>query len=100
MSVGCDDSGGQEGQEVREIAEGFAAQLSEQERMLIILQGELYDGSWEAMLKDLRNRLEGKPYIFRLVHRIQDDIVRIEKLKAFEAEHKVRLSEYVRPPGV
>ena len=99
MKVVCDDSGGQEGQDVRERAGAFVAQLSEQERMLIILQSELYEHSWDAMLEDLRNRLEGKPYIFKLANRIQDDIGRIEKLRAFEAEHAVTLSDFVQPPG-
>ena len=74
------------------------AQLVEEERMLIILQGELYEHSWQAMLNDLRNRLEGKPYIFKLAHRIQDDINRIEKLKDFEEKHQVKLSDFVKPP--
>jgi hypothetical protein len=48
------------------------------------------------MLDDLRNRLDGKPYIFKLVHRIQDDIERIEQMMEFEAAHKIDLTDYVR----
>jgi hypothetical protein len=47
------------------------------------------------MLDDLQNRLEGKPYIFKLVNRIQDDIERIKQLRRFEQEHGVDLAEYV-----
>ena len=69
--------------------------LSQEHRMLVVLKAQLYGGSWEPMLDDLRNRLSGKPYIFKLVHRIQDDIERIEQMRKFEAEHGVDLTDYV-----
>ena len=47
------------------------------------------------MLDDLRNRLAGKPYIFKLVNRIQDDIKRIEQMQEFESEHNIDLADYV-----
>jgi hypothetical protein len=73
----------------------YVSRLGEEHKMLIALKVQLYGGSWEPMLDDLRNRLDGKPYIFKLVHRIQDDIERIEEMQRFEAEHKVDLAEYV-----
>jgi hypothetical protein len=73
----------------------YVRTLSEEHKMLVALKAQLYDGSWDAMLDDLRNRLAGKPYIFKLVHRIQDDIERIEQMRKFEAEHEVDLAEYV-----
>jgi len=69
--------------------------LSQEHRMLVVLKAQLYGGSWDPMLDDLRNRLVGKPYIFKLVHRIQDDIGRIEQMRKFEAEHSVDLTDYV-----
>ncbi len=69
--------------------------LSEEYRMLVVLKAQLYGGSWEPMLDDLRNRLAGKPYIFKLANRIQDDIERIEQMKRFEAGHNVDLADYV-----
>jgi len=69
--------------------------LSLEHKMLVALKSQLYGGSWESMLEDLRNRLVGKPYIFKLVHRIQDDIERIEQMRTFEAEHNVDLADYV-----
>ena len=72
--------------------------LSAEHKMLVALKAQLYGGSWEPMLDDLRNRLAGKPYIFKLVHRIQDDIGRIEQMQKFEAEHNVDLAEYVESP--
>lgn len=76
----------------------YVGRLSVEHRMLVALKAQLYDGSWDAMLDDLRNRLAGKPYIFKLVHRIRDDIERIEQMQKFEAEHKVDLAEYVELP--
>ncbi len=73
----------------------YVHRLSEEHKMLVALKAQLYGGSWEPMLDDLRNRLAGKPYIFKLVHRIQDDIERIEEMQKFEAEHKIDLAEYV-----
>ncbi|MFC1677670.1 hypothetical protein ACFL3G_11495 [Planctomycetota bacterium] len=80
-----------------EAVSSFVSGLSEQ-RMLIILKAQLYDGSWEPMLEDLRNRLQGKPYIFKLANRIQDDIERIEGMAAFEAEHNIDLADHVSLP--
>ena len=76
----------------------FVKGLSEEQRMLVVLKAQLYGGTWEPMLDDLRNRLTGKPYIFKLVDRIQDDIERIEQMKKFEAEHNVDLADYVDLP--
>lgn len=77
----------------------FIAQLAQEEKMLVVLQRELYEESWQAMLADLRNRLDGKPYIFKLANRIRDDIARIERLKAFEEQHGVKLADYIEPPS-
>jgi len=92
------DKHGQEGRADQASVAAFVAQLTQEERMLVLLQRELYESSWEAMLRDLRNRLDGKPYIFKLAHRIQDDIERIERLRAFEEEHQVSLADFVEPP--
>jgi len=73
----------------------YCKALGEEELMLITLRDELYEGSWENMLQDLKDRLKGKPYIFKLVNRIEEDIVRIEKVKSYEAEHGVNLADYV-----
>ena len=75
----------------------FVEQLSPEEKMLVILKGELYEGDWGSMLEDLRDRLEGRPYIFKLADRITEDISRIEKLQNFEQSHKVDLADYVQP---
>lgn len=87
----------EEHNEAEEIAiiKSFVAGLSQEHRMLAILKSQLYDNQWEPMLEDLRNRLAGKPYIFKLINRIKDDIARIEEMRAFEQKHKVDLTDYV-----
>jgi len=87
------DKGGETA--VSKAASEYAGGLSGEHRMLVVLKKELYDGMWEPMLDDLRNRLAGKPYIFKLVNRIRDDIERIEEMQKFEAENNVDLGDYV-----
>ena len=76
----------------------FVSGLSDEHRMLVALKSQLYGGTWEPMLDDLRNRLVGKPYIFKLASRIQDDIERIEQMRLFETEHNIDLADYVDMP--
>ena len=92
------DKNGQEGRKRLDVNKDVIEHLTEEERMLIVLQSELYDHSWQSMLDDLRNRLDGKPFIFKLASRIQDDIARIEKLKTLEEKHDLKLAEFVKPP--
>ncbi len=73
----------------------FVESLSNEERMLIVLKSELYEGSWSEMQADLKARLEGRPYIFKLAHRITDDLERISRLREYERKHNVNLSDYV-----
>lgn len=75
--------------------EKFIASLTPDERMLVQLRDEIYGESWDEMLKDLKGRLGNKPYIFKLVNRIQDDITRIERLRDYERKHKINLAEYL-----
>lgn len=77
--------------------EAFGKLLTDEDRMLIRLREELYDGHWDAMLADLNDRLHGRPYIFRLANRIQDDMARVRMLSRFEKEHKVNLAEIIWP---
>jgi hypothetical protein len=79
------------GKKVRRFVDG----LTNEERMLVVLKRELYEGSWDEMLADLTARMEGRPYLFKLAQRISDDLERIERLRAFEQETGVDLGEYV-----
>ena len=78
--------------QVRRFVEG----MSGEERMLVMLKHELYKGSWDEMTADLKARLDGRPYIFKLAHRIADDLERIVRLRAFERRYSVDLSDYVK----
>ena len=80
---------------VRKVVDDYIAGLSDEHRMLVVLKSQLYGGSWEPMLNDLNNRLADKPYIFKLVNRINDDIERIQEMKKFENEYNIDLSNYV-----
>ena len=80
---------------VNKVVSDFVAGLSDEHRMLVILKAQLYGRTWAPMLDDLQNRLDGKPYIFKLANRIKDDIERIEQMRKFEQEHNVDLTDYV-----
>ena len=73
----------------------FVEGMSSEERMLVVLKRELYEGSWDEMAADLKARLDGRPYIFKLAHRITDDLARIERLRAFEQQEKIDLGDYI-----
>jgi hypothetical protein len=70
--------------------------LSHEEVQLVVLQVILYDRSWDEMVRDLTARREGKPFVFKLKNRIEEDLQRIEKLRGYEREHGIRLGDYVR----
>ena len=74
----------------------FLERMTAEERMLVVLKRELYDGSWSEMEADLTARLDGRPYIFKLAHRIADDLERIGRLRDFESRSGVDLSDYVQ----
>jgi len=75
----------------------FVEGLTSEERMLVVLKHELYEDDWDEMVADLTARLNGRPYIFKLAHRIADDLERIDRLRQFERQHRVNLSLYVSP---
>jgi hypothetical protein len=78
-----------------DVVENYVKSFGNEHKMLVVLKAQLYDGRWGPMLDDLKNRLAGKPYIFKLTNRIKDDVERIEQMRDFEAEHGVDLAEYV-----
>jgi len=76
---------------VSKVVSDFVDALSDEHRMLVILKAQLYGGTWEPMLNDLQSRLDGKPYIFKLINRIKDDVERIGQMQKFEKEHDIDL---------
>ena len=81
-------------QKQREV-QAFVAGMTSEERLLVVLKKELYEGSWDEMLADLQARLDNKPYIFKLANRITDDIDRIKRLDKFEQSNDVDLDDYI-----
>lgn len=74
----------------------FIEKLTSEEQMLVILKRELYEGKWQEMVEDLHARLAGRPYIFKLANRIEDDLERIKRLEAFEKKKKLDLSDFIK----
>ena len=74
----------------------FARSLDEPSRLLLAVRGELYSGDWDLLVQDLEDRLHGRPYIFKLSSRIQDDLARIRRMREFETSRQVDLREYVQ----
>lgn len=81
--------------ERKNVINDFVKALSAEHKMLIILKSQLYGGKWEPMYQDLKNRLEGKPYIFKLANRINDDVERIEQMRQFEQQYGIDLCDYI-----
>lgn len=73
----------------------FVRGLPEEEFQLLKMRRILYEGSWEEMEKDLLARRDGKPFIFKLKSRIDEDLKRIERLRSYESMHEVDLAEYM-----
>ena len=62
---------------------------------LVALKEFLYDGSWEEIAADLRSRKTGRPHVFKLETRIEEDLERIERLQKYEREQGVNLGDYL-----
>ncbi|MDX1565766.1 MAG: hypothetical protein R3236_10185 [Phycisphaeraceae bacterium] len=73
----------------------FMDRLSDEQKLLLVLKRELYDGDWRPMIQDLSNRLNGKPYMLKLAARIEDDLQRIEQMQQLERHYNVDLTRYI-----
>lgn len=82
-------------EELDRVHSQYVAALGPEEFQLLILRDELYEGSWDDMRNDLEDRRDGKPYIYKLVNRIEEDLKRIESLSGYERQHQVNLGEYL-----
>lgn len=74
--------------------EEFVASLTPEERLLVRLKAELYEGSWDELVADLEARLHGRPYILKLATRIEDDLARIDRLRRSEVERRINLEDF------
>ena len=80
--------------------EDFVQRLDSHERVLVELKDKLYEGSWERVLGDLRARLQGGAYIYKLSQNIARDIASIEKMKAYEERCGINLSVLLKKMGL
>lgn len=76
--------------------EEFAKRLEPFERVLIELRDQLYEGSWDRVLSDLRARQRGEPYVYKLSQTIARDIDAIVRLQRYEQQHQVDLARLVK----
>jgi hypothetical protein len=74
----------------------FIARLEGYERVLLDLKDQLYEGSWERILGDLKARMDNKPFIYKLSQTIARDLAAIERMKAYEMRQQVNLSALLR----
>ncbi len=77
----------------------FLEGLTKEERLLVAIRDELYGGSWDEVVMDLEARRTRKPFIVKLASRIDEDIARIDKLRAFEREHACDLRALLAATG-
>lgn len=77
------------------LAKEFINSLDQSVKVLIILRDELYDGSWDLMVKDLQSRLKGEPYIYKLASQIDADMQSITKIRAFEEKHSLNMGKFI-----
>ncbi|MHC4441083.1 MAG: hypothetical protein ACYTF1_04605 [Planctomycetota bacterium] len=81
-------------------SQGKIGPLSDEERMLVRLRDELYEGSWDQFVHDLKARLSGEPHIFeigpasdRLKETIDNHLRMIGRLKALEKQLGISLQD-------
>ena len=75
--------------------EDFFRSLGREEVHLVALKEYLYEGSWKEIEKDLVARKEGRPHVYRLETRIDEDLERVRKLLDYETKYSVNLGDYL-----
>lgn len=77
---------------IQKITTVLTKKLTDEHRLMVIIRNELYEGSWEEMEKDLRDRLNGRPVIEKLVEKIKRDLAYIEDLRLMGKEAGINLT--------
>lgn len=74
--------------------------LTAEERMLVRLREELYEGSWDHFVQDLEDRLAGRPHVFevgaasaRLQDTIREHLRLIRRLREWEQREQIDLAD-------
>jgi hypothetical protein len=80
--------------------QGGLPALTEEQRMLLRLRDDLYEGQWELFVQDLKARLAGEPHVFeigpasdRLKETITNHLQLIDELQAIEEKLGVDLGQ-------
>jgi hypothetical protein len=73
-----------------------ASDLTPDEKMLVQLRDDLYEGRWIKFLDDLKKREQARPYMDKLVKRIKADIKRIDALQSYEFNNHVNLADLLK----
>jgi len=71
------------------------ARLDERLRQLVIANQVLFNGQWDDLAEDLRRRQAGRPYLFRLDLGLEEPLVWIGRLRAFELSRNEHLSDAI-----
>ena len=80
---------------LNELKETSGWLTAEQYTSLIWLKEILHKGSCLEMRADLRIKLQSRPYIFKLVDRIEVDLSRIERIQSFEEKYSVNAYDII-----
>ncbi len=99
MVNGAEDGASKKDSLVELDPEAFIQRLEPYERVLLELKDQLYEGSWERILEDLKARLNNKPYIYKLSQTISRDLAAIERMKAYEVRQQIDLSKLIKAGG-
>jgi uncharacterized membrane protein YsdA (DUF1294 family) len=75
-----------------ELSQQHAMRLEAPERTLLLLRDELYGGSWEELVADLEARHKSKPFVYKLSSRIEEDLQRIARMRAYETQQGTDLA--------
>lgn len=71
------------------------AGLSEPVRALVQANATLFAGRWDDLAEDLRRRRAGRPYLFALDLNLDEPLVWIARLKAYEAARGELLADAI-----
>ena len=78
----------------RPASEVFAL-LDERLRHLVVANQTLFQGHWDDLAEDLRRRQAGRPYLFRLDLGLDEPLVWIARLRAYELTRHEYLSDAI-----
>jgi hypothetical protein len=73
--------------------------LSEGEVMIVEIREDLYFGNTDNLIRDLEDRKAGRPYIFKLANKLDEDIARAKGILEIERLSRGRIQKETLPEG-